>query len=85
MRIINGIAPCVKCGKIIDNIPLNADTRESDGAGGFWYDVSGKANCLECGESLRYFHIPALADELFFNDHKEAVANEAVLVADAIE
>lgn len=72
-KIISGNAPCGKCGKEIDNIPLVASSKEPDGAGGYNYKVNGKAACLNCGEPLVWFHQPAppdLAKELFSVSYK---------------
>ena len=57
-NIKNGRAPCGGCGKHIYNIPILIDTQESDGNGGFWYQVDENAVCLDCGEPLNYFHVP---------------------------
>ena len=58
-NIATGDAPCGGCGRHIWNIPLLADTIESDGKGGWWWDVAGDQHCIDCGEPLRKYHKPA--------------------------
>lgn len=55
-NIGNGDAPCVVCGRHIWNVPLLLDTKESDGNGGWWWQVAGDQVCADCGEPLRWYH-----------------------------
>lgn len=67
----NGNAPCGKCGRHIWNIPILLNTRESDGHGGFWYDVAPGGKCMDCGAQLKHLHEPAL--QAFNLEEKEPV------------
>lgn len=58
---MTGDAPCAGCGKHIFNIPIDEHSRESDGNGGYWFNTLTESRCMECGEPLRYFHIPPLS------------------------
>ncbi len=58
-----GNAPCSGCGSHIYNIPIDEGSKESDGSGGFWFDVlEGGAVCTKCNEPLTYFHVPPVDD-----------------------
>lgn len=54
MRPQIGKAPCV-CGYYITAM-IDADSKESDGEDGFWYNVISGGECPDCGEPLRYLH-----------------------------
>lgn len=59
MNIRTGNAPCGGCGKHIWNIPLDFDSIEADGSGGYWCKVARPTHCQNCGEPLIWFHKPA--------------------------
>ena len=59
MTIQYGKAPCGKCGRFAHNIPVDPDTKDDDGLGGYWLDVVGDICCPRCGEPFIYYHVPA--------------------------
>lgn len=58
---MSNFAPCI-CGRMIYDIPLTGHS-EPDGKGGTWWAVVPGAVCLDCGEPLLWYHVPA-PDEL---------------------
>jgi MOSC domain-containing protein YiiM len=60
-----GNAPCYRCGRHIHDIPLTG-VREPDGSGGWNFEVAAGGKCLECGEPLRWMHMPS-PQELSFD------------------
>lgn len=78
-----GDASCGSCGQHAENIPVVLDSKESDGEGGFWFNVGKGTFCSKCGEPFNVYHLPKKESETMSNPQPSD--QDALDLADMLE